>query len=461
MGSLAAFDVWSAYLQVYPSPNLNFLIMKPTPPDLCSHRSTLLMLSAAVFMFLSVFTLTSCDISDANKADEIPEPFEFSLIPQSAEVIEENNRFGVSFYMEAASGNLQKNLMLSPLSASAALTMLLNGAEGQTYTQIRDMLGYPADLDIADINRVYRDLVKQLLEADKTVKLSLANSVFYHHVFDVKPAFTDALKAEFDALVQDLDFSDPRSVDVINQWASDNTNGLIESVLNELTPDLVMVLMNAIYYKGDWTNKFDESATQDRTFTFLDGSTAQVPTMSGEVTARYTSGEGYRVVELPYGRRNFSMVIVIPDDHAFESFMNTFDGEEWLEVTRRLGSTNEWMAADVYLPKFKYRTNSFFLNETLQNLGMQQAFEGGASDFSALSDTPVFVGFVKQDSYIDVNEEGTEAAAITTIGIRVESVGPEPTKPTFVIDRPFLYGIRERTTNTLLFMGHVVDPRTE
>ena len=351
--------------------------------------------------------------------------------------------------------------MLSPLSASAALTMLLNGAEGQTYTQIRDMLGYPADLDIADINRVYRDLVKQLLEADKTVKLSLANSVFYHHVFDVKPAFTDALKAEFDALVQDLDFSDPRSVDVINQWASDNTNGLIESVLNELTPDLVMVLMNAIYYKGDWTNKFDESATQDRTFTFLDGSTAQVPTMSGEVTARYTSGEGYRVVELPYGRRNFSMVIVIPDDHAFESFMNTFDGEEWLEVTRRLGSTNEWMAADVYLPKFKYRTNSFFLNETLQNLGMQQAFEGGAADFSALSDTPVFVGFVKQDSYIDVNEEGTEAAAITTIGIRVESVGPEPTKPTFVIDRPFLYGIRERTTNTLLFMGHVVDPRTE
>jgi len=221
------------------------------------------------------------------------------------------------------------------------------------------------------------------------------------------------------------------------------------------------VLMNAIYYKGDWTNKFDESATQDRTFTFLDGSTAQVPTMSGEVTARYTSGEGYRVVELPYGRRNFSMVIVIPDDHAFESFMNTFDGEEWLEVTRRLGSTNEWMAADVYLPKFKYRTNSFFLNETLQNLGMQQAFEGGAADFSALSDTPVFVGFVKQDSYIDVNEEGTEAAAITTIGIRVESVGPEPTKPTFVIDRPFLYGIRERTTNTLLFMGHVVDPRTE
>lgn len=409
-------------------------------------------------LFLAVFVLLSCDVNNASD-DELPQPYVFELIPQSAEVIEEGNRFGVSFYMEAASGNLHKNLMLSPLSASAALTMLLNGANGDSYTQIRDMLGYPAHLDIVDINRVYRDLVRQLLQADETVKLSLANSVFYHHAFQVKQPFTAALKADFEALVKDLDFSDPASVDVINKWASDNTNGLIDHILDELHPDLVMVLMNAIYYKGSWTNKFDEASTRPRSFTFTDGTRADVPTMSGEVSARTTAGDGYRVVELPYGRRNFSMVIVIPDTHEFASFMNTFDGDEWLEVTRRLGSSNEWVAADVYLPKFSYRTQSFFLNETLQTLGMHDAFSPGAADFSAISETPVFVGFVKQDSYIDVNEEGTEAAAVTTIGIRVTSVNPEPVKPTFVIDRPFLYGIRERTTNTLLFMGHVVDPR--
>jgi serpin B len=407
---------------------------------------------------LAVFLMLSCDVKNASN-DEIPEPYVFDLIPQSAEVIEESNRFGVSFYMEAASGSLTRNLMLSPLSASAALTMLLNGAEGDTYTQMRDMLGYPADLDLADINRVYRDLVKQLLQADPTVKLSLANSVFYHQLFAVRPEFKATLKAEFDALVQDLDFSDPRSVDVINKWASDNTNGLIDHVLDSLDHDLVMVLMNAIYYKGSWTNKFDEASTRPRSFTFADGTRDDVPTMSGEVSVRATAGDGYRVVEIPYGRRNFSMVIVIPDDHEFEAFMNAFDGDEWMEVTRRLGTTNEWVAADVYLPKFKYRTTSFYLNETLQNLGMHDAFSPGAANFSSISQTPVFVGFVKQDSYIDVNEEGTEAAAVTTIGMFVTSVNPQPVKPTFHIDRPFLYGIRERTTNTLLFMGHVVDPR--
>jgi serpin B len=409
-------------------------------------------------LLLAVFLLMSCDINNASN-DDLPEPFVFELTPESAEVIDGSNRFGVSFYMQAASANHGKNLMLSPLSASAALTMLLNGAKGDTYTQMRDMLGYPGDLDMADINQVYRDLVRQLLLADPTVKLSLANSVFYHNLFAVRPAFKATLKADFDALVQDLDFANPASVDVINQWASDNTNGLIDHILDELEPDLVMVLMNAIYYKGNWTNKFAENATRPRSFTFADGSRADVPTMSGEVGVRHTAGEGYRVVEIPYGRRNFSMVIVIPDDHEFGRFMNTFDDQEWAEVTRRLGSSNAWTPADVYLPKFKYRTTNFFLNETLQHLGMHDAFNAQAADFSAISETPVFVGFVKQDSYIDVNEEGTEAAAVTTIGVRVTSVGPEPQKPTFIIDRPFLYGIRERTTNTLLFMGHVVDPR--
>jgi serpin B len=409
-------------------------------------------------LLLAVFFLMSCDINNASN-DDLPEPFVFELTPESAEVIDGSNRFGVSFYMQAASANHGKNLMLSPLSASAALTMLLNGAKGDTYTQMRDMLGYPGDLDMADINQVYRDLVRQLLLADPTVKLSLANSVFYHNLFAVRPAFKATLKADFDALVQDLDFANPASVDVINQWASDNTNGLIDHILDELEPDLVMVLMNAIYYKGNWTNKFAENATRPRSFTFADGSRADVPTMSGEVGVRHTAGEGYRVVEIPYGRRNFSMVIVIPDDHEFGRFMNTFDDQEWAEVTRRLGSSNAWTPADVYLPKFKYRTTNFFLNETLQHLGMHDAFNAQAADFSAISETPVFVGFVKQDSYIDVNEEGTEAAAVTTIGVRVTSVGPEPQKPTFIIDRPFLYGIRERTTNTLLFMGHVVDPR--
>jgi serpin B len=409
-------------------------------------------------LLLAVFVLASCNINNAGNDDALPEPYKFVLIPQAAEVIHENNRFGVEFYLEAASSDLQTNLMLSPLSASAALTMLLNGAGGTTYSQVRDMLGYPNHLKIGDINKVYRDLVRQLLQADPKVKLSLANSMFYDHMFHVRPDFKAALKAEFDALVQELDFSDPKSVNVINQWASDNTNGLIDQVLEDLHPDLVMVLMNAIYYKGSWTSEFDEKSTRPRSFTFADGSRSDVPTMSGEVAVRYTYGEGYTAVELPYGRRNFSMVIVIPETHEFQEFMQEFSADEWLQLTKRLGKTNEWTAADVYLPKFSYRTQSFFLNETLQRLGMLDAFQSRVADFSAISDTPIFVGFVKQDSFIDVNEEGTEAAAVTTIGFFVDSIGSPPGKPSFYVNRPFLYGIREQTTNTLLFMGHVVDP---
>ncbi|MCH8568702.1 MAG: hypothetical protein LAT67_10580 [Balneolales bacterium] len=254
-----------------------------------------------------------------------------------------------------------------------------------------------------------------------------------------------------------MDFNDDASVSIINQWASDNTNGLIDSVVDELDPDDVMVLMNALYFKGSWSARFKASDTEMRPFTLMDGSETEVPTMFGEVNLLTAMGDGYLAVEIPYGRKNFSMVIILPDTHDFERFRNDFSAADWAEATTYLGSGSQWRKAELYLPKFSFRTSGFDLNTTLQQLGMHDAFNPSLADFSPISDTQIFVGDVKQDSFIKVNEEGTEAAAVTTIGIRVTSVGPDET-PVIRIDRPFLFGIRERTTNTLLFMGQKVVP---
>lgn len=408
-------------------------------------------------LLFTILLIGACNVNNSENQPG-PEPYIFELSPLAQEVIPEANRFGVSFYLEAAKTRPDSNLMLSPLSASVALTMLLNGADGETYTQIRDMLGYPAHLEQDGINQVYQELVTQLYAADPKVNISVANSVFYHYLFEVKPGFTESMREEFDALVQSLDFSDPASVDVMNQWASDNTNGLIDKIIEELHPDDVMILMNALYFKGSWSARFSESDTQDRPFTLQDGSVIEVPTMTGEVNARYALGDGYQAIELPYGRRNFSMVIILPDDHDYASFSEDFTADDWLQTTELLGSNDHWSLTEIFMPRFKIETSDFFLNSTLQEMGMQDAFIPHQADLSRISDAPIFVGYVKQDSFVEVNEEGTEAAAVTTIAIRFESAGPDPMPEIISIDRPFLFGIRERTTNTLLFMGQVMQP---
>ena len=343
--------------------------------------------------------------------------------------------------------------MLSPLSTSVALTMLLNGSGGATFSQIRDMLGYPEDLTIHEINEAYNSLVSQLLVADKKVQLSLANAVFYRQDFIVKNPFIEAMRNDFDAEVQSLDFSSPAALATINKWASDNTNGKIPEVLDEISADIVMFLMNALYFKGDWTNKFDKSKTTNRPFHLAEGNTIEVSTMiHDELGAIFYYNGNFTALELPYGRRNFSMIIMLPED-GLESFYEYFSPQAWKEMTAALDGAIGWTNYYVSLPKFSFEYDTL-LNEQLEALGMIDAFDPVLADLSGISDANICVDFVKQNTFIDVNEEGTEAAAVTTIGIRETSMGPM-----FVVDKPFAFAIRERTTNTLLFIGSVVDPR--
>jgi serpin B len=395
-------------------------------------------------------SLLSCGLFTTEETPET-EPTRIELTPDATETIARGNDFGIDLFTRTAAEETG-NLMVSPLSASVALTMLLNGSDSDTRTQIQEMLGYPADQNFAGINEAYRRLIPQLLEADRKVALAVANAIFYREHFPFKDPFLTTMADDFDANVKGLDFDQPSAVSTINKWASDNTNGKIPKVMDSIDRDMVMFIMNALYFKGDWSYQFDKGATGKQTFHLGDGSTVQVDMMKGKAgVMRYEHGD-YSVVELPYGRKNFSMVIIVPSG-TLSDFYPEFSSATWRNITASLDNRNEWTKTDIVMPKFGFDYEKV-LNKQLKAMGMTDAFDANLADLSGISDEDIFVGFVKQNAFIEVNEEGTEAAAVTTIGIEVTSAGP----PAFIVDRPFIFAIRERTTNTLLFMGGVANP---
>jgi serpin B len=379
-------------------------------------------------------------------------PKQLNISSKTAQVISNSNDFGIELFTKTAAEE-QVNLMLSPLSASTAITMLLNGCGGNTFTQIKAMLRYPNEMTIADVNTSYNSLVTQLLAADSKVTLKLANAIFYKQNYSIKPTFLNAMSTDFSARVQGLDMSVPSSVSTINQWASDNTNGKITKIIDEIDANTVMFIMNALYFKGNWSIQFNKDQTSNRPFTFDNGSFVSVSTMASEVMARFSNGEDYNAIELPYGRSNFTMVLVVPTK-GIANFIAQFNGDLWSDMISDFESQSEFSKVQVYLPKFKFSYQKV-LNDQLKSMGMTDAFNGNAN-LSGISDASLYVNMVKQNTFVDVNEEGTEAAAVTVIDMRDSAIQPS----VFRVDRPFVFAIRERTSNTLLFIGQVYDPRS-
>ncbi|MFV0590906.1 MAG: serpin family protein, partial [Draconibacterium sp.] len=243
----------------------------------------------------------------------------------------------------------------------------------------------------------------------------------------------------------------------INGWASDHTNGKIDKVLDEISGDAVMFLLNAVYFKGDWTQQFEKNATANLDFSLSNSEKIKVPTMSGKIPLRRFNANGFSAFELSYGRDNFVMDLILPEENLAETLPD-FNGEVFEEITSGLDQQADKLEYNVLLPKFKFKYEKK-LNEYLQNLGMTDAFNDLKANFSNLSDSPTFISFVKQNTFVDVKEEGTDAAAVTTIGYVTTSAGGGT--PTIHFDKPFIFAIRERTTNTLLFIGTVYNPLEE
>ncbi|MFP4288310.1 MAG: serpin family protein [Bacteroidales bacterium] len=404
-------------------------------------------ISIITIFMISVLFLSSCE-----KRNEKPvnDPKTLTLTTKAEEVIKSSNQFGIDFFTHVAKDE-NSNMMVSPLSASIALTMLLNGADNETYNQIKEMLDYDENMTIEEINEAYMSLVPQLINADEKVTTTIANAVFYRMNFSFRQSFLDQLINNFDAHAESLDFNNPQAVNTINEWAGDQTNGKIDKVIEAIDPLTVMFIMNALYFKGDWTNQFDASSTTSLPFYFDNNTQEDVETMTGEIPAKTFGTNEFSALELPYGRKNFSMVLIKPQ-HTLNEFYNNFDDQIWQEITESFQNQENWVPVQVQLPKFSFEYEKT-LNKILEEMGMVDAFSEALADLSGISEEELYVSFVKQNTFIDVNEEGTEAAAVTTIGINTESVGP-----VFFANKPFIFAIRERTTNTLLFMGSVENP---
>ncbi len=395
----------------------------------------------AMFGFI---VLAGCTI--VNPPDQI-EATKIKLSAVQEQRVVQDNDFAFELLRNTIANTEEKNVFMSPLSVSLALGMVMNGANGTTLTEIQQVLrmnGMTAD----KINEYYQLMQKTLPAIDLKTKLSLANSIWYRNGFNVKPSFLKINADYFNATSQGLDFSSPSALETINGWCSDNTNKLIPKVLDQIDGSTVLFLLNAIYFKGNWVTKFDKDQTFKGEFINEEGKNTEVDMMKLKSEFGYNEDNMAKYLCMPYGNKAFSMIAILPEEGK-----STDDVLQALTAGKFSGAMDKMTTEEVqvYFPKFKVK-NRFQLKPMLQAMGMVQAFIPSA-DFGGITDNkPLWIDFIQDDTYVDVNEEGTEAAAVTTVAFK-ESAGL-----IFSADKPFLFVIREQSTGIILFIGKISNP---
>jgi serpin B len=405
----------------------------------------------AVLLIAAVTVLAaSCE---RQKDDPLPgDPVPIELTLKQKEVVDSANKFAFDIFKPVIGETKgSENLMISPFSITSALSMVLNGAAGETFDAVRHTLRYDGRT-IEEVNETYLRLMKEMIPVDPRVVMEIANSVWVEKRLTVKQPYIDALKTWYLAEARNIDVTDPGAVDMVNNWIEEKTHDKIQDMLDYLSPDLAMLLINAIYFNGKWRYQFDAEDTQNRPFYITPGESVQVPMMYQEENFAVTLTGNATLVELPYGQGNYSMVVMLPDEGvSLTEAAATLNSEDWAEWMHQLsyGTTEVQLS----LPKFEYEYKRE-LKDDLVALGMGIAFSG-AADFSNITDQGIFISRVIHQTYIKTDEEGTEAAAATVVEFEFTSM---PSTKVVNVNRPFLYFIRETTTGTIVFMGQVVDP---
>jgi len=396
-----------------------------------------------------------CNEFGSTLRDEIQDDLAVDTVNTS--LVTANTNFGFNLFNEIRKAEQNQNIFISPFSVSVALVITLNGASGETeqaMTRTLQLQGLGAE----SINTGYAQLRQALQALNPKGTLTIANSLWARQGVLFKQDFLQRNTQFFGAEISTLDFNDPSASKTINQWVDTNTNGKIKKIVDDkIDPLTVLFLINAIYFKGTWQTEFDSSHTRDGTFHLATGGEKEVPMMArlGGYPYYENYEENFQAISLPYGDGKISMYIFLPARGSdFNTFLEHLNAENW----------ENWMSqfheqrVSVVIPKFKLEYEKT-LNNPLQALGMEIAF-GGRADFSRMSPLGISPGLyireVVHKIVVEVNEEGTEAAAVTSVGIRATSASPA-----FIVDRPFFFAIRDNNTKTVLFMGIVVNPPVE
>jgi len=368
-------------------------------------------------------------------------------------VLDGSSKFAFDIFKALNSEDADGNIFISPFSISTALTMAYNGAEGETKSGMEKALGYTG-IDRALVNDSYKKLISHLKNIDKNISLNIGNSIWIREGQVINKEFISTNEKNFNAEVSSLDFSDSASVDTINKWIKDETKGKIEKMLTgPIDPDIIMYLINAVYFKGEWSKPFDPKKTITSNFFAYDGNTIKVEMMSCKDDYEYTKGQDYKAIRLPYGKDKTSMHVILPDEGIdINEFVNNMTPEQWHDIKSSLKTTS---GVNLKLPKFKLEYGIKSLSDSLKSLGMEKAFgDDGTADFSGIRED-LFISDVLHKAVIEVNEEGSEAAAATVVAMPA-SAAPMEEPRTFIADRPFIFLITDDTTGTILFMGKVL-----
>ncbi len=373
-----------------------------------------------------------------------------------ARLVSANTRFGIKLYGEVLKQNAGKNVFISGSSVALALAMAYNGAEAETKQAMARALELQA-LSEGEVNQAFRDLNAALTSADPQVQLQIANSLWARKGITFKPDFIQRTKDFYGAEVAELSFDDPSAPEKINGWVKDKTKGRINKIIDQISPDAILFLINAIYFKGKWSAEFDKANTKEETFTPADGRQKKLPMMNQSGNYKYFEDKNFQAVSLPYGSKRIAMYVFLPaSGSSLAAFHKSLTAENWESWMTKFQQT----PGDVALPRFKMEFEAE-LNDALKALGMGVAFAPSQANFSRMVQMAnnVYINKVKHKSFVEVNEEGTEAAAVTSTEMRTTSIQVPRQRFRMVVDRPFFFAIRDNQTGAMVFMGSILDPQ--
>lgn len=371
-----------------------------------------------------------------------------------SQLVQGFNDMGFDLLRQANSVRPQANTLLSPASIAIALSMTMNGANGPTRDEMARTLGV-GELSADEVNQGARALLDAVAQSDSDIRLAVANSIWARKGLPIENSFLAANKAYYDAQVETLDFASPKAPKTINQWVSKRTNDLIPEIVDRLDPQTIMVLLNAVYFKGDWSVPFSPNSTRPQPFTLDNGDVVERSMMARTGTFAFADRADYSAVRLPYGNGNFGLLALLPKEGMkLQTLVEQIDSAEWSALSRSLADQR----GDLVLPRIQL-TDGISLKEPLQQLGMKLAFDDARADFSKLLTPPPasYISAVEHKTFLRLDEKGTEAAAATKVEAALSSA---PIAPGFklVLDRPFLIAIHEQQTGMVLFVGAVYDP---
>ncbi len=365
------------------------------------------------------------------------------------------NDFGFRLLRNVVKGSEGKNVIVSPLSVSLALAIAYNGADGDTRTAMAKTLAIPSG---ADFNRANRELQREIVKADPSVKMEIANALWPRSGFAINPEFLKLSRDSYDAPVEALDFekAPDQAADTINAWVGKNTHDKIKKIIKRPNPATVLMITDAVYFKGRWSIPFDEKATRPRDFHVQGGGTVKAPMMVQHGDYPYFGNDRFQVIRLSYGNKRFAMYVFLPRKNAgLSDFLASLDQPHWKQWTAKLF----YRQGKIILPKLESSWGES-LNNALKAMGMAVAFNPLSADFSRIHPMPprLSISDVEHKTYVKIDEEGTEAAAATSIGIVALAIMKPPPPFEMIVDHPYFCAIVEQQSGAVMFAGVVTDP---